>query len=93
MDNAIEECQRLEAKDRIIAVELKQKNDMVVYAVDNPCLPDPAKKKGHIHGYGLSNVRNCIAKYNGTISTEKNNGRYQVVIRLNVSDVKIATKG
>lgn len=83
MDNAIEECQRLEAKDRIIAVELKLKNDVVVYVVNNPCLPEFANKKGHIHGYGLSNVRNSIAKYNG---------RYQVVIRLNMSDVKIAKK-
>lgn len=87
-DNAIEECQRLEAEDRIIAVELKQKNDMMVYAIDNPCLEQAVKKRGRAHGYGLFNIRNCIAKYDGTMSTEKRDGHYQVIVRLNTSEEK-----
>lgn len=84
-DNAIEECQRLEPRERSIIVELKQKNGMMVYAINNPCLEQAVKKRGHVHGYGLFNIRNCIAKYDGTMSTEKKEGHYHVVIRLNSS--------
>ena len=73
---------------RIIAVELKQKNDMMVYAIDNPCLEQAVKKRGRAHGYGLFNIRNCIAKYDGTMSTEKRDGHYQVIVRLNTSEEK-----
>ena len=87
-DNAIEECQRLKTEDRVIAVELKQKNDMMVYVIDNPCLDRETKKEGHNHGYGLSNVRNCITKYDGTMSAEKSDGHYQVIVRLNTNTSK-----
>lgn len=89
-DNAIEECQRLATEDRVVVVDLKQKNGMLVYLIDNPCLPQRTKKEGRVHGYGLSNVRNCITKYNGTLSAEKINGRYQVAVRLNLSVAKVA---
>lgn len=89
-DNAIEECQRLETKNRIIVVELKQKNDMLVYAINNPCLEQAVKKRGYAHGYGLSNIRNCIAKYDGTLKTEKDDSHYQVVVRLNTSKETVA---
>ena len=87
-DNAIEECRRLKIEDRLITVELKQKNDMMVYVIDNPCLEKAMKKSGHTHGYGLSNIRNCIIKYEGKMSKEKNNGHYQVVVHLNVGNAK-----
>lgn len=90
-DNAIEECQRLETKDRIIVVELKLKNNMMVYAIDNPCLEQTVKKRGHTHGYGLFNIRNCITKYDGTMSTEVNDGHYQVAICLNVNSARVAS--
>lgn len=89
-DNAIEECQRLETKVRIIVVELKQKNGIVVYAIDNPCLEQAVKKRGYAHGYGLSNIRNCIAKYAGTMKIEKSGGHYQVIVRLNTSKEKVS---
>ena len=87
-DNAIEECRRLKTEDRIITVELKQKNDMIVYVIENPCLPQVVKKKGRVHGYGLSNVQKSITKYKGTMRTGRNGGRYQVFVHLNVGSAK-----
>lgn len=88
-DNAIEECQRLEKENRVISVELKQKNGMLVYVIDNPCLAQSMKKERRVHGYGLSNVQNCITRYNGAMSAEKNNGHFEVTIRLNVSEENV----
>lgn len=82
-DNAIEECSRLEAKDRVISVELKQKNSMLVYAIENPCLLQAEKKAGRIHGYGLQNVQRSVTKYHGTMTTEKEDGKFRVVVRVN----------
>ena len=62
---------------------------MMVYIIENPCLDQKVKKEGHIHGYGLFNVRNCITRYDGTISAEKNDGRYQVVVQLNVGEARM----
>ena len=88
-DNAIEECQRLGGEKRIITVELKQKNGMLIYVIENPCMNQAVKKEGNIHGYGLFNIRNCITKYAGTMSAEKNDGHYQVIVRLNVNEERV----
>lgn len=82
-DNAIDECQRLPIEARTISVELKQKNGILIYIISNPCLDNPPKKEGHIHGYGLKNVSNCVNKYAGSMDIEKSMGHYQVIIRLN----------
>lgn len=91
-DNAIEECLRLSPEWRSISVELKQNNSMLLYVIENPCLPQPEKKVGTTHGYGLRNVQSCVEKYNGTLNIEKTNGYYRVLIRLNVTTKDILTK-
>lgn len=84
-DNAIEECQRMLLAERRISVELRHRNGMLLYVIENPCLINPVKKHGLIHGYGLRNVQSCVEKYHGSLITEKECGHFQVSIRLNAA--------
>lgn len=83
VDNAIEACQALSMDDPSIHIMLRKRNDMLFYDIENPCAAVP-QKKGKGHGYGLKNVKKCVDKYHGQLSTAQTDGTYSVSIYLNL---------
>lgn len=83
IDNAIEACQQVPAADSpTISLTLRQQNHTLFYAIDNPIPAKQGKKPGDMHGYGIRNVKNCVAKYHGTTTVSKQDGVFSVQIQL-----------
>lgn len=84
MDNAIEASSQMESpEERIVRINLYQKNHILVYEINN-AFRTPIQKLGTVHGYGLNNVRTCVERNDGTISISTEDGCYHVLIKLNV---------
>lgn len=83
IDNAIEACQQVPAADSpTISLTLRQQNHTLFYAIDNPIPAKQGKKPGDVHGYGIRNVKNCVAKYYGMTTVSKQDGVFSVQIQL-----------
>ena len=83
IDNAIEACQQVPAADSpTISLTLRQQNHTLFYAIDNPIPAKQGKKPGDVHGYGIRNVKNCVAKYHGMMTVSKQDGVFSVQIQL-----------
>ncbi len=83
IDNAIEACQQVPAADSpTISLTLRQQNHTLFYAIDNPIPAKQGKKPGDVHGYGIRNVKNCVAKYHGMTTVSKQGGVFSVQIQL-----------
>ncbi len=83
IDNAIEACQQVpEADSPTISLTLRQQNHTLFYAIDNPIPAKQGKKPGDVHGYGIRNVKNCVAKYHGMTTVSKQDGVFSVQIQL-----------
>ena len=86
IDNAIEACQQVPAADSpTISLTLRQQNHTLFYAIDNPIPAKQGKKPGDVHGYGIRNVKNCVAKYHGMTTVSKQDGVFSVQIQLPLS--------
>lgn len=84
LDNAIEACKFLPKEQRYIHLQLRAVNEMLFLQVKNPyCKDYPLRVRGKNHGYGLQNVRKCVKKYDGDISTQQQNGVFLLSLRLN----------
>ena len=83
IDNAIEACLQVPAVDSpTISLTLRQQNHTLFYAIDNPIPAKQGKKPGDVHGYGIRNVKNCVAKYHGMTTVSKQDGVFSVQIQL-----------
>lgn len=83
IDNAIEAFQQVPAADSpTISLTLRQQNHTLFYAIDNPIPAKQGKKPGDVHGYGIRNVKNCVAKYHGTTTVSKQDSVFSVQIQL-----------
>ena len=83
IDNAIKACQQVPAADSpTISLTLRQQNHTLFYAIDNPIPAKQGKKPGDVHGYGIRNVKNCVAKYHGMTTVSKQDGVFSVQIQL-----------
>ena len=84
MDNAIEACKMLPAHQRLINLTLRTHYDVLYYKLINPYDPQ-AKKTARVpmRGYGLENVRRCVARYNGSLETKQDQGFFIVSAHLN----------
>jgi len=84
LDNAIEACKFLPKEQRYIHLQLRAVNEMLFLQVKNLyCKDYPLRVRGKNHGYGLQNVRKCVKKYDGDISTQQQNGVFLLSLRLN----------
>lgn len=81
MDNAIDACQMVDGPSTI-QLTLRQNQHTLLYEVQNPIGFQEVPKAGNIHGYGLRNVRKCVAKYHGKMETSRLNRTYLVSIYL-----------
>lgn len=80
LDNAIEACQKIVDGRRQITLEIVQKGNFLSIAVSNTTAQKvliengkirSTKKQKDIHGFGIKNIEETAAKYNGTISFEQ----------------------
>lgn len=87
LSNAVEECGRLQTKDKVIRIEIKNVLDKLLIQIENPILtPFPleqlgkytSKKEKENHGYGICNIRKTVQKYDGEIDFQINNGIFSV---------------
>ncbi len=85
IDNAIEECSTLPPEyKRYINVSIKQKDQLIVIKIDNPCREIQTPKAGNVHGYGLKNVQKCVEKYKGELQYGMENGVFRFFALINL---------
>ena len=85
IDNAIEECSTLPPEyKRYINVSIKQKDQLIVIKIDNPCREIQTPKAGNVHGYGLKNVQKCVEKYKGELQYGMENGVFSFFALINL---------
>lgn len=80
IDNAIEGSD--ECEERYVYIEIKISNDDLKIHIENPTLNSrenilkslTRKQDKKNHGYGMKNMQGVVKKYNGTITTEVNDG-------------------
>lgn len=91
IDNAIEASRKLAQEQRLITVRANRVRDMMVITVENNApamtgnLEKTTKKDTFLHGFGLSNIRNAVQKYDGQCSTSYENGMFVLQIVIPVS--------
>lgn len=86
LDNSLNALADLPPEKRQIALQLRLHNQVLFYKVQNPFHTDNKNRHritNRYHGYGLKNVRACVAKYNGEMQTHIENGIYTVTAHLN----------
>ncbi|NMA65400.1 MAG: GHKL domain-containing protein, partial [Clostridiaceae bacterium] len=95
LDNAIEECQRIEdtllKKD--IILKIIYKNNQLFISVSNPMSGEPIKKDGRFvtkktdaknHGFGLRNIESIVLKYDGILDIMTENNIFKLNIALKI---------
>lgn len=87
MDNAIEACERLPQEQRVILVKAGKVHNFLSILMENTCLNEngskpqrTSKKDEFLHGFGLSNIRRAVEKYNGQCTTHAEDGRFSLKI-------------
>lgn len=91
LDNAIEASEKLPAGERLITVRAAGIRDMLVITVENNAagkLPDgkrTSKEDSFLHGFGLSNIQEAVAKYDGQCTVKSKDGTFLLKIVLPIS--------
>lgn len=91
IDNAIESCQRNEDNENYISVDMKINANYLLIHIENSKNPLEVNESISIkeeknHGYGLSNVRDVIKKYNGTLKTMNHLDKYETTVLLQLKE-------
>lgn len=92
LDNAIEASMKLDIEERYIRFKLVESPDYVIVEVENHTTDDyvfnknkyvttKVEEKG-FHGLGLTNVRQIVNKYNGTLDIVPKEGMFKVSLML-----------
>ena len=96
LDNAIEACQKITEDNRKITLEMIQKGDFLDITVINTISQKVLIEKGKIkttkaqketHGFGIENIEEAAAKYNGTISFEQDINSFTASVILCISEM------
>ena len=87
LDNAIEECDRIKEGEKKISLDCVCKKGTIAICCENSCLNEEKAKKlttqkkdKFLHGLGTNIVRNIAEKYNGSYSTNAENGKFSASI-------------
>ena len=91
LDNAIEASEKLSEDKRLITVRANRVRNMLVITVENNTVFASSEPKGttkkdtFAHGFGLSNLKNAVEKYDGQCSTKLENGMFKLKIIIPIS--------
>lgn len=86
LDNAIEASEKLPEDLRLITAKASRIRDMLVITVENNTPPDAfsegntSKEDDFLHGFGLTNIRNAVSKYDGECIFKQQDGRFVLKI-------------
>lgn len=94
LDNAVEECLRLEGEEienAFINCEIKQIDNYINIFVENSkriidIMDKTSKSDKFRHGYGTDIVQEIVLKYNGNVNIEKEAMKYSVMVLLELPD-------
>ena len=81
IDNALEACLKIdETNNRFVKIEIYQKEAFTFFKVINPCTENPFNENRELkstknnsngmHGFGIRNIQETAAKYNGTLKND-----------------------
>lgn len=83
LDNAIESCEKLPQEQRVVLVKAGKVHNFLSIMMENTCLNEngsksqrTSKKDEFLHGFGLSNIRRAVEKYNGQCTTHSEEGKF-----------------
>lgn len=87
IDNAIEGVEKVSNENRVILVKAGKVNNFISIVVENNYNENgklenrrTTKKDTFLHGYGISNIKNAVEKYNGTCTITRENGKFTLKI-------------
>ena len=79
LDNAIEECMHLPDEEKLITIKSQRIHEMITITIENTVRSDKQeflkteKPDIYLHGFGLSNIKKAIKKYDGEYSIHHKN--------------------
>ena len=87
LDNAIEAGEKLPEGQGVILMKAGRVQNFLSILIENNCEEDSrpdrkrtTKKDEFLHGYGISNMKNAVAKYKGQLITKCENGNFTLKI-------------
>ena len=87
LDNAIEASEKLPEEQRAILVKAGKIQNFFSVLIENNCLQDSRNTKNRttkaddfLHGFGISNMRKAVEKYDGQLTTKCENGKFTLKI-------------
>lgn len=87
LDNAIEASEKLPEGQGAILVKVVRVQNFLSILIENNCGEDShsggrrtTKKDDFLHGFGISNMKNAVAKYKGQLITKCENGKFTLKI-------------
>lgn len=88
LDNAIEASEKLPEDMRLVTVRANRVRNILVIIVENNTASTSIETTGttkrdtFAHGFGLSNLKNAVEKYDGQCSTKLENGTFTLKIAI-----------
>ena len=90
LDNAIEGALSVSEGNREIHLQLRQHKNTLFYKVENTCSNVHAlRRRDKKHGFGLKNVKKCVDKYSGDMTTSMEGEKFIFMARLNLTPYEI----
>ena len=92
LDNSIEASEKLPEDRRLITVKAARIRDLLMITVKNNTLPQASIPRGttksnpFVHGFGLSNLKNAVQKYEGQCSLKAEDGVFTLKIAIPIPD-------
>ncbi len=87
LDKAIEASEKLSEEQRAILVKAGKMQNFFSVLIENNCLQDSGNTKSRttknddfLHGFGISNMRKAVKKYDGQLMTKCENGKFTLKI-------------
>lgn len=88
LDNAIEACEKLPAKERMITARAGKVRNMMSILIENTMSNSEGshqtstKKDSFLHGFGIKNIKEAVERYDGTCIIETARGRFSLIITI-----------
>jgi len=85
LDNAIEASLKLPVSKRLVTIKAKRIHDMLSIVIENHISEvnaalETTKQNKLLHGFGLKNIEQSVAKYDGQCTIEQKAGRFTLKI-------------